>query len=130
MPERSTIEQTPKGEIVVYQPDETIHLEVRFDGETVWLSRQQIAQLFGRDVKTIGKHIANALVEELRGLATVAKFATVQIEGGRRVVRQIEHYSLDIPQGERLGSSLTARHKFLATRRGRAARAPTLTTSD
>ena len=96
MPERSTIEQTPKGEIVVYQPDETIHLEVRFDGETVWLSRQQIAQLFGRDVKTIGKHIANALVEELRGLATVAKFATVQIEGGRRVVRQIEHYSLDM----------------------------------
>ena len=80
----------------MYQPDETIHLEVRFDGETVWLNRQQIAQLFGRDVKTIGKHIANALSEELRGLATVAKFATVQTEGGRRVVRQIEHYSLDM----------------------------------
>jgi len=58
------IEQT--GEIVMYQPDETIRLEVRMEGETVWLNRQQMASLFGRDVKTIGKHINNALKEELR----------------------------------------------------------------
>ena len=75
-----------KNEIVVYQPDETIRME----DETVWLNRQQMAQLFGRDVKTIGKHIANALVEEFAETSmrskmermmmspTVAKIVTVQ----------------------------------------------------
>ena len=53
---KKTIEEN-KGEIVVYQPDEITRLEVRLKDETVWLNRQQIAQLFGRDVKTIGKHI-------------------------------------------------------------------------
>lgn len=48
-----------KNEIVVYQPNETIRLEVRLENETVWLNRHQMARLFGRDVKTIGKHIAN-----------------------------------------------------------------------
>ena len=63
-----------KGEIVVYQPDEITRLEVRLKDETVWLNRQQIAQLFGRDVKTIGKHINNALKEELSDVPTVANF--------------------------------------------------------
>lgn len=49
-----------------------------------------------RDVKTIGKHIANALAEELKGFSTVAKFETVQIEGKRSVVRQVEYYDLDM----------------------------------
>lgn len=88
------------GEIVLYQPDDNIRLEVRVDKETVWLSRQQIAMLFGRDVKTIGKHINNALNEELNipktPNPTVAKFAIVQIEGGRQVERAVEHYSLDM----------------------------------
>ena len=53
--------ESSKGEIVMYQPDETIRLEVRVEDETVWLNRQQIASLFDRDVKTIGKHINNAL---------------------------------------------------------------------
>ena len=52
-----------KGEIVIYQPDEVTRLEVRVEGETVWLNRHQLASLFGRDVKTIGKHIKNALRE-------------------------------------------------------------------
>ena len=73
------------GEIVLYQPDETIRLEVRIDGENVWLNRQQMSHLFDRDIKTIGKHVNNALVEELLGLSTVAKFATVQMEGNRMV---------------------------------------------
>ena len=55
--------ESSKGEIVMYQPDETIRLEVRVEDETVWLNRQQIASLFDRDVKTIGKHINNALQE-------------------------------------------------------------------
>lgn len=71
-------------------------LEVRTDSDTVWLTRHQLSHLFGRDVKTIGKHINNALREELDGEPTVAKFATVQKEGARTVTRMVEHYSLDM----------------------------------
>ena len=67
-----------KDEIVLYQPNETVQMEVRLHNETVWLNRNQMAMLFGRDVKTIGKHINNALKEEL--CPTVAKNATVQSE--------------------------------------------------
>jgi len=84
------------GEIILYQPDNFIHLEVRVENDTVWLNRQQLAQLFDRDVKTIGKHINNALSEELSGFSTVANFATVQMEGNRTVERLIEHYNLDM----------------------------------
>jgi hypothetical protein len=84
------------GEIVMYQPDETIRLEVRMDHETVWLNRQQMAALFDRDIKTIGKHINNALREELRNLSTVAKFAIVQPEGKRMISRLVEFYNLDM----------------------------------
>ena len=85
-----------KGEIVVYQPDEVTRLEVRVEGETVWLNRHQLADLFGRDVKTIGKHINNALREELRSIPTVANFAIVQKEGTRMVERIVEYYNLDM----------------------------------
>lgn len=85
-----------KGEIILYHPDEELKLEVRLEGETVWLNTQQLSILFDRDVKTIGKHVNNALKEELAGLATVAKFATVQNEGGRTVTRQVEYYNLDM----------------------------------
>ena len=85
-----------QGEIILYQPDKEVKLEVRLENETVWLNRQQLAELFARDVKTIGKHINNALKEELTGMATVAKFATVQCEGERIVTRQIEYYNLDM----------------------------------
>lgn len=84
------------GEIVVYQPDEITRLEVRVEGETVWLNRHQLAELFGRDVKTIGKHIHNALREELRHIPTVANFAIVQKEGSRLVERKVEYYNLDM----------------------------------
>ena len=85
-----------KGEIVLYQPEGEVRLEVRVENETVWLNRQQMALLFNRDIKTIGKHITNALKEELKDLATVANFATVQKEGVRSVSRMIEHYNLDM----------------------------------
>ena len=55
-----------ENEIVLYQPNDAIHLEVRMTEESVWLNRNQMSVLFGRDVKTIGKHINNALHEELR----------------------------------------------------------------
>jgi len=84
------------GEIILYQPNDNVQLEVRLEEETVWLNRQQIALLFDRDIKTIGKHINNALVEELQGFPTVAKFATVQKEGERIVTRNVEFYNLDM----------------------------------
>jgi hypothetical protein len=83
-----------KNEIVLYRPNELAeHIEVRLDDETVWLNRQQLSILFERDVKTIGKHIANVLNEELAGLSVVAKFATTASDGK---VYQIEHYNLDM----------------------------------
>ena len=85
-----------QGEIVLYQPDEEVRIEVRLEEDTVWLNRQQLAELFARDVKTIGKHVNNALREELAGMATVANFATLQKEGGRIVKRQVEYYNLDM----------------------------------
>ena len=85
-----------KGEIIMYQPDEEVRLEVRMEDETVWLNRQQLALLFARDIKTIGKHIKNALMEELTDMATVANFATVQQEGNRTVTRYVEYYNLDM----------------------------------
>ena len=83
-------------EIILYQPDSTLSLDVRVENDTVWLNRNQIAVLFDRDVKTIGKHINNALQEELADLPTVAKFAIVQKEGERTVTRNVEHYNLDV----------------------------------
>lgn len=84
------------NEMILYQPDETLKLDVRVENEEVWLNRNQIALLFDRDVKTIGKHINNALKEELDGIPTVANFATVQMEGTRTVTRNIEYYNLDV----------------------------------
>lgn len=84
------------NEIILYQPNGSISLEVRVENETVWLNRQQMALLFDRDVKTIGKHINNALKEELREIPTVANFATVQQEGERLVTRDIDYYNMDV----------------------------------
>ena len=86
------------NKIVIYQSkDGHTQLDVKLEGEMVWLNRQQLAELFDRDVKTIGKHINNALKEELNdGIATVAKFATVQKEGSRQVTRNVEYYNLDM----------------------------------
>lgn len=101
------------GEIVIYQPDESFRLEVKVDADSVWLNRQQIATLFDRDVKTIGKHINNALKEELSPLSeikddsvvaknattkdsvvpVVAKYATTAADGK---TYQVEYYNLDV----------------------------------
>lgn len=87
-----------KNEIVIFETeDKQIMIPVSVDQDTVWLNRNQMAELFDRDVKTVGKHINNALKEELGSdPATVAKFATVQKEGEREVERQIEYYNLDV----------------------------------
>ena len=83
-----------ENEIILFE-NQNVKLEVNMKDETVWLNREQLAELFDRDVKTIGKHINNALKEELDN-STVAKFATVQTEGNRKVTRDIEYYNLDM----------------------------------
>ena len=92
-----------QGEIILYQPDKSLRLEVRFDGDNVWLNRLQLAELFDRDVKTIGKHINNALKEELDNVPVVAKFATTAADGK---VYQTEHYNLDDKEVYHIGASL------------------------
>lgn len=83
-----------QGEIIIYQIDSTsFQLDVRIKNDTVWLNRHQIALLFDRDIKTIGKHITNALKEELRNVSVVAKFATTASDGK---TYQVEHYNLDM----------------------------------
>ncbi len=82
------------SQIIIYQaPDGKTNLDVRLEKETVWLNRQQIAELFNRDIKTIGKHIINAQKEELANLPVVAKFATTATDGK---TYQVEYYNLDI----------------------------------
>ena len=84
--------------IVVYNNGE-LELKVSVNDETIWLNRNQLAELFERDVKTIGKHINNVFQDgELDKISAVANFATVQNEGGREAKREIEHYNLEIKQ--------------------------------
>ncbi|NPA68518.1 MAG: virulence RhuM family protein [Chlorobi bacterium] len=90
-----------KNEIVIYQPDEiSVRIDVRIEDETVWLNRHQIALLFGRDVKTIGKHINNVFSEgELIKEMVVAKFATTTQHGaikGKYQTKLVEYYNLDV----------------------------------
>jgi len=84
------------NELIIFETeDRAVTLSVPVNQEMVWLSRNQMAKLFDRDIKTIGKHINNALREELDD-STVAKFATVQNEGSREVERFIEYYNIDV----------------------------------
>ena len=80
-----------KNEIILFE-NQNVKLEVNMKDETVWLNREQLSILFDRDVKTIGKHINNALKEELDS-STVAKFATTAKDGK---TYQVEYYNLDM----------------------------------
>lgn len=87
-----------QSNIIMYTTEDGLtKIEVTFDGDTVWLSLDQMAELFQRDKSTISRHIKNIFTEgELRPEATVAKFATVQTEGNRQVTRDIDYYNLDV----------------------------------
>ena len=104
------------GEIVLYQSDDiSTQIEVRVENETVWLNRNQIALLFDRDVKTIGKHVSNALKEELHSVPVIAKFATTAGDGK---VYQVEYYNLDmiISVGYRVKSKRGIQFRIWANR--------------
>ena len=87
-----------KGQILLYQtPDGVTKIEVKLQDETVWLSLDQMAELFQRNKSTISRHIKNVFEEgELQPDSTVAFFATVQTEGKRKVERDIAYYNLDM----------------------------------
>ena len=88
--------QEKKYELIKFEDGEfSLDVNVSPNEETVWLNREQLSFLFDRDIKTISKHINNCLKEECIN-STVAKFATVQIEGNRKVSREIEYFNLDV----------------------------------
>lgn len=108
-----------KNEIILYQTGELAeHIEVRLADETVWLTLNQIAQLFKRDKSVISRHLSKIYSDgELNQNATVAKNATVQIEAGREVKREIEYYNLDaiISVGYRVNSKQGTQFRIWAT---------------
>lgn len=107
------------SELVLYtSADGTVRLDIQLEQETVWLSLNQLADLFGRDKSVISRHLRNIYQEgELDRRATVAKNATVQSEAGRSVVRDIEYYNLDavISVGYRVNSKRGTEFRIWAT---------------
>ena len=110
---------SPKSNIIIYTTEDGLaQIETTFDEDTVWLSIDQMAELFQRDKSTISRHIKNIFKEgELIREATVANFATVQIEGIREVERNIEYFNLDviISVGYRVKSQRGVQFRIWAT---------------
>jgi prophage maintenance system killer protein len=109
----------PRGEVIVYEaPDGQVRVDVRLERETVWLSLNQLAELFDRDKSVISRHLRKVFESgELERAATVAKNATVQTEGGRGVAREIEFFNLDaiLSVGYRVNSKRGTQFRIWAT---------------
>ena len=110
--------------IIIYQPHaDQPAVDVRLEGETVWLSQRQMAELFDVDVRTISEHLSNVFSSgELVKEATIRKFRIVRHEGTRNVTRSVEHYNLDaiISVGYRVKSATATQFRIWATKRLRA----------
>ena len=107
-------------QLLVYGTSSGVRVDVRYQGETLWMTQRQMADLFGVSVPTISRHIANVVEQgELDGVSTVTKIATVRTEGGRQVTRQVEHYNLDmiISVGYRVSSKQATMFRIWATER-------------
>lgn len=123
MPTRKQIKNTPPptGDFLLYQTEDGVtRIEVRMQGETVWLSLNQMAELFQVDKSGISRHLKNIFeTGELSSDAAVANFATVQTEGARTVSRNVEHYNLDaiISVGYRVNSVRGTQFRIWATQR-------------
>ena len=117
----NTTETQPGGEILLYQTEDgKTRLEVQFQGETVWLTQKQMAELFQKDVRTISEHIRNVYEEgELTPEPTLRNFRIVQSEGKRQVERDVAHYNLDvvISVGYRVKSHRGVQFRIWATQR-------------
>lgn len=118
---KSSSNDHPFGEnqIVVYQPDATVRLDVRLENETVWLTQGQMAELFGCSADNVGLHLKNIYAAgELERSATTEDFSVVRTEGGRRVCRTVMCYNLDaiISVGYRVNSILGVRFRQWASK--------------
>ena len=113
--------QTPDSEILIYENNEgEIKLDVRLEDESVWLTQEQMATLFGKGRSTITEHIGNVFKEgELDADATCRKFRQVRLEGGREIRRNIDYYNLDviISVGYRVKSQQGTQFRIWATQR-------------
>nr|WP_298683177.1 RhuM family protein [uncultured Dongia sp.] len=113
------VEDAESGDrFLVYGTEKGLRLDIRYEGETLWMTQAQISQLFGVDRSVITKHIANIYADgELDAEATCAKIAHVRQEGSRQVERQIEHYNLDmvISVGYRVSSTQATLFRRWAT---------------
>lgn len=110
--------ESEKDEIVIYQQSKSKKIEVSLKKETIWLSLNQIAELFEKNKSVISKHIRNIYAtEELERESTVANFATVQVEGNRKIRRRITYYNLDviISVGYRVNSKKATQFRKWAT---------------
>ena len=108
-----------KNEIILYQPDETVKLEVRMSEETVWLTQQQIALLFDCSIDNIGLHLKNIFREqELDKSSTTEEISVVRKEGNRMVKRNVTHYNLDaiLSVGYRVSSRNATKFRQWANR--------------
>ena len=109
------------GRLLVYQTDNgQVKLDVRLEGETVWLTQQQMVDLFQTTKQNISLHVQNIFAEgELEPQATVKKYLTVRQEGGRLVQRELEYYNLDmiISVGYRVKSAVATRFRIWATQK-------------
>ena len=86
-----------QGEIILYQPDESVRMEVRIEDEKVWLTQAQIVELFQSSKANISEHLKNIYKsEELIQSSTVRNFRTVRQEGNRQITRNLEYYNLDV----------------------------------
>lgn len=114
-------EESKNSQIEIYQDDDgNIQLDVRFDGDTAWLTQKMIAQLFDVDRTVITKHLQNIFKDgELDQSSTSAKFALVQKEGNREVLRDVEYYNLDaiLSVGYRVNSKQATQFRIWATKR-------------
>lgn len=113
------MEKEPKkGEIIIYQADDKVKIDVKLDQDTVWLTQKQMADLFNKDVKTINRHIVNLYKEkELEKNPTISKNEIVQSEGGRLIKRAVDFYNLDviISVGYRVKSKEGTKFRIWAT---------------
>ena len=119
--EKNLVPEDNQGDIVIYQTEDGgTKIDVRFEGETVWLTQQQMAELFGSSRTNIVEHIRHIYEEgELDEASTCRKFRQVRDEGGRQVSREIPHYNLDmiISLGYRVKSRIATHFRRWATER-------------
>lgn len=119
--EKNLVPEEDRGDIVIYQTEDGgTKIDVRFEGETVWLTQQQMAELFGSSRTNIVEHIRHIYEEgELDEDSTCRKFRQVRDEGGRQVSREIPHYNLDmiISLGYRVKSKIATHFRRWATER-------------